>query len=652
MKLLTCAGDRIKMPFLDDSRDRLKSFVYAIQNQIPPLLLAIAFYFALVSIRFYLLGRFGSDLPYSDQWDAEGWELLRPYKTGSIDWHMLFMPQNEHRIALFRILVLALFVMNNAQWDNLVSSAFDVLFVALLATLVFYSLRKYTGCSRLVTRAFLAGACVLPFGYENLLVGFQASFYFLIALAILGIWVAASFRRSLYFTVVAGTIAYLSLFTIASGIFTPLVMIFAVLLNTWMRREGWAGCLLPVLVLTSAVAVGYYLLTPMLGNDALHARGFFEWLMCVRNLASWPLPNSWLSVVLIWCPAVVIGLRMLTKRSGDTSVIVGLSLSIWTTAQIVSIAFGRGHEMHEIHSRYTDVLAVGVVANAFLCTLAVEFGNNKTANRRLATLLFSTWLLIVGGAFVARGAMAVKLMQQFASMRSAQVQNVRLYMTGLHPLALEKAPPWNLPFPDYKRLQMMLNDSVIRKMLPPSVRVPLNLGPSQNGFSSDGLPAGVTGSSIYGTYGSYSNPIGNANRGDFRISGLHVDMPYLRFPVAGTLATPDTGLLLSASRTPIHIIVNAHWHHPGKWENVIVRVPAKDFSFHAWDHSTSSWIAFGRPVEMGRLSALTSKAIALSPFVIVSTCLATGLFALLLGLGRFRLPSRFKFDWIWKRRKS
>ena len=154
----------------------------------------VAAFFALVtSLRLLFVHLYGVDLPYSDQWDSEGWNWLKPYQEGSgINWHVLFLPHNEHRIVFVRLLSLALFLLNSHQWDNLISATLDVLFVAAIGTLAVRALLTHLGRDMWPLALLLLAACCLPCGYENLLIGFQAQIYFLIALTVLGVWLVSS----------------------------------------------------------------------------------------------------------------------------------------------------------------------------------------------------------------------------------------------------------------------------------------------------------------------------------------------------------------------------------------------------------------------------------------------------------------------------
>src|SRR5258707_1237027 len=125
--------------------------------------------FVLVAIaRLVVVGLFSSDIPYWDQWDSEGWILLRPFERGELSLSTLFSAHNEHRILISRLMTLVLYVTNNHQWDNRVSATFNVFFCAAMYALVLRRLllqlpwRAYLPLYALVVLT----AC-LPYASEN-----------------------------------------------------------------------------------------------------------------------------------------------------------------------------------------------------------------------------------------------------------------------------------------------------------------------------------------------------------------------------------------------------------------------------------------------------------------------------------------------------
>src|SRR4029079_14922563 len=118
-------------------------------------LVAIVFLF-LLGLRLTVLRIYGAALPYSDQWDSEGWDLLRPYLLGQgVDWHMLFAPHNEHRIVFARLEALVLFALNDGQWDNLLGATADAILVAALPALAVRALLRQPVRDRFAFAALL-----------------------------------------------------------------------------------------------------------------------------------------------------------------------------------------------------------------------------------------------------------------------------------------------------------------------------------------------------------------------------------------------------------------------------------------------------------------------------------------------------------------
>src|SRR5215471_8184894 len=79
-------------------------------------LLAVALGLLIIGARWYLIGTYGTDVPWMDQWDAEGQGLYLPSHAGTLSLHDLFAPHNEHRIFFTRVVALGLLWING-QWD-------------------------------------------------------------------------------------------------------------------------------------------------------------------------------------------------------------------------------------------------------------------------------------------------------------------------------------------------------------------------------------------------------------------------------------------------------------------------------------------------------------------------------------------------------
>src|ERR1035441_6383707 len=93
----------------------------------------IACLFALVlGARWAVVNRDGMDLPEWDQWDAEGIHLLAPWYQGHFTLGELFIPHNEHRVVLTKLVNLGL-TTANGQWDQRLETAVNSAIAALIA---------------------------------------------------------------------------------------------------------------------------------------------------------------------------------------------------------------------------------------------------------------------------------------------------------------------------------------------------------------------------------------------------------------------------------------------------------------------------------------------------------------------------------------
>ncbi|HJU40276.1 MAG TPA: hypothetical protein VJ724_11935, partial [Tahibacter sp.] len=157
------------------------------------LTLMVLLFGAIVVVRWLILATFGNDAPYWDQWEGEVALLYKPYVDGTLPFAQMVEPHNEHRIFFSRAFNLLLFEANDRQFDNLVETYANavVYSIALLAA-AWPVLRRLSGANLLIGAIVVACAGIAPYGAENLLVGFQNAFYFLILFAAIGMAAIAS----------------------------------------------------------------------------------------------------------------------------------------------------------------------------------------------------------------------------------------------------------------------------------------------------------------------------------------------------------------------------------------------------------------------------------------------------------------------------
>lgn len=560
-------------------------------------LVAALVFMLIAATRLLALQYFGSEIPYWDQWDSEGWILLRPFQKGDWDWRVLFSLHNEHRILLTRLTTLTLFIANNRQWDNLVSVFFNALFYAAAFALI---LRRLT--LELSWRSYmplfvlaLVIAC-LPFCPENLLTGFQSQFYYMIVLAAVGIWVAAA-KRPTYGRIAGLVIITLAcVFSMASGALSIPTLLAAAVLRWWRDRKERGRLILLGAILIPLFFAAMASVPKIPGHEPLRAQNLIEFLYASILHLSWPFPANVGWAIFLWAPCVWASVQVLRGRLTDSLGIAALCLGAWVVLQALAMSYVRGHYASEVASRYTDIVVLGTLVNAYF---AIRYCQQVIEKPRLAIFAASCLLALQVGAMAVRSKQGLEEMAAHAALSRIQVENVRHFLKTGDVAELRKQPLFHIPYPDPDRLAMMLNDPIMRDILPFNVRTAMRLQ-GNTAFVANGYYPAMPIDSDKAVFGSYTPVTGDLNIGELK-EPLKTRFPYLSFDVAGY--PNQSGMKLSLASTTSQreqTLLTSDPHE--SWIQVIVPVPTENFTLEAIDRNQDKWVAFSEPVEIGRLS--------------------------------------------------
>jgi hypothetical protein len=88
------------------------------------LLIALALLGTVFFARLWMISSWASDVPFYDQWQAEGLQALVPWKLGTLSPGDILASHNEHRVALTRLTALALTALGGV-WDPRVQMVFN-----------------------------------------------------------------------------------------------------------------------------------------------------------------------------------------------------------------------------------------------------------------------------------------------------------------------------------------------------------------------------------------------------------------------------------------------------------------------------------------------------------------------------------------------
>lgn len=431
------------------------------RSQVIWLLFAAA---VVVIARALFVYKYGRDIPFWDQWDAEAWSLYRPWLLGELKTGDLFAPHNEHRITTTRLWSLLIFESNAREWSPKLEMYWNVGLCGFLA----WVSTKFLTASLSTTRVkFFLVATVFfwsgPFAWENTLSGFQAQFY----------WMAIFSLTAVYFGVMSDKWLQISFslilcvfgfFSLSGGAMAPATIVAARVFRSLLSRRINKRDLF-ILMIFSASAFIMVVSTPEVpGHAGLRAQSIHHLFLSLWNGLSWPLtPLSGLWVwFLPWCILIsLLFLRSLAETSLIKADIVIVAIGGWAIAQILALAYGRSEWL--LSSRYMDIYVIGLLANVAAMLRAADLV------RPVINKLLWVWLLVLAAGISPELSKSYLYAVERSGHYDAQIGRVNSYMCNGDAASLRDAPYLHIPYPDWGRLKMMLDDQVIRGFLPKSL---------------------------------------------------------------------------------------------------------------------------------------------------------------------------------------
>lgn len=330
-----------------------------------PWIAGIGVFFLVLGVRWCLIGLFGVDVPFWDQWSMEAWKLYQPHLTGTLKFSDLFQSHNEHRLALSNTLNLALFIINQ-RWSPLLTMAIQSIIPALTAGLLATWHLRDAGKRRpsRLSLCLIALIFLSPINSENLLWGFQSQVYFLAFFAVVAIRRASVGKRPID-VVIALICCGLASLSQAGG-FTVAFVCGLIWLNkgVFHINNRWLNFLL--CAAGFAIAYGLSLLVVEVpGHRIFEAKTVWDFMQSLLKNLGWPF--GIFGVLLTWVPAGLIVLRAILRRKVFTErEVYPLALFVWTGGLCLAISRMRGAGGVGPANRYGDMLALIYPATLFV----------------------------------------------------------------------------------------------------------------------------------------------------------------------------------------------------------------------------------------------------------------------------------------------
>ncbi len=569
----------------------------------------------LVGMRWGSIGRFGSDLPVWDQWDAEGLYLLAPWMENRPIWPGVFQAHNEHRVVLTKLTNLAL-TLANGCWDQRLECVFNALLPAIIAASLFLHGRRFLPAFVLpLVWLVLAAGWGLPLAWQNIVSGFHSQQFFLIALsygAIACLPLAKPWSKAWWF---GAACAVLALGSMASGFFAALVVIGLIGWQLARRETNWARAWPALVVVASVVIVGAATRVSVDYHEGLKAQSVQDFFLTFWRSLQWPLPRPLWLAPLVWTPWAWLAAALWRRPRGteDRDGLALLGLGGWVLLQLVATAYVRGSGGLAPPSRYVDTLVFGVVINALALGWLTTW---RTRSNRIQSVILVTlaagWLAVVGWGAVHHARTAWPEMIAAAAETRIAETNTRHYLLTNNVRHLETN---DIPFPDFNSFIPRISRPSLRALMPASVRPPLEMSAGmQQGFTREqliaasdaptvGLPAG-TPPILHEPFWSSWDRTGAHNTGEWTSAPLRAKTGWIELRVAGAGGPPGVALEIRDARLGFVLAVVHPPSRPDVWEKTYVRIPDRGFVIAAVDRSASGWIAFSGPVEVPALSYL------------------------------------------------
>lgn len=559
------------------------------------LLILIGTLAAILGAKWSMIHRFGSDIPYMDQWDAEAGAMVLAHAEGKPAAECILAFHNQHRPVLTKALNYGLLQLDG-QWSPLLQMTVNALVhVAAIGIFLSFAKRAFSTTAFVLTCLFGLLLFCPGYAWENTLQGFQSQFYFLLGSAFLSLWITLGSPLFSARWWLGASVGLFGLGSMGSGILTFValgaVLCFQGLIEkTWSLRQSLALALLAALTLG-----GVFLGADFSIYNSQKATSLSELVAAFLSCLAWPGKPGVAFAVLMPLPALFLLWSVLRQRKLDKTDAIILGLNAWCWLQMLALAITRGHGNPGCSSRYMDVFAIALLANAFALLRL-----RKGINPPLRFLLICLW----GGFVVTKLAVLwvdseTMLRTSFSDARKDERTVCADNARSDDPDFFKHQDATKLPYPFAGRLALLASHPAIRSVLPPSMRKPLRLVPDTgcSGFRQERLvtPPGTQPETVW---------VSSADQASFESRPLESRFSVFRLQFKGSPTLHGPFLALRAedgSESAVEVRAVAG----DRWQTVHLSAPAgvSKVRLIARIGGQGQVLSFTEPIEIGRYAS-------------------------------------------------
>lgn len=405
----------------------------------------------------------------NDQWKIEAADILAPWLDGSLSPTAFFAPHFEHVPMWTRLLTLLQTVLTG-RWDPLVQTTVNAgLHATFCAVVLSFILRHLRSLPTLFATCAVIGLSALPYAWENITWGFQSQFP--LALLFLFLHIRGSFEnppgsRAWWLAQASGLAG---LFTLAGMWMAPLALLLAA---AWTRTPatrwlaipaGLAALGLAIIALIKATAPSY-------GAFAQTANSPLQFLHAFLDLLGWPAgwPGA---AALTMLPFTLLVFQLRARREATAFDRTVLALGLWAIGQAAALAFARGADYGGYVSRYGELLAVLVLANA-LALIRLLSGAPRARGLLLALGVAWSATVALGLRDLSTGGHTAYFHAHATENNQARLAAVQVYLAHGDRSLLEQPPTRRVLYQDVNQVTSLLDRPAFRALLPHEVHAP------------------------------------------------------------------------------------------------------------------------------------------------------------------------------------
>lgn len=428
-------------------------------------ILLLSLFLVLFGSRAALIAYAGYATPFLDEWDADAAHLLKPWLQGRLTIGDLLYPINEHRIVFTKLAVLSIFRISG-YWDVILQMIVNAVVDSATIVALAYALARPLAAGWAIAAMILSTAVnAIPFGYDNIVLGFNTHFYLLLTLSMAAMWLLADARAWSPRWAAGVLCGICSSLCLASGALTLAAagggQILQIACGCRKGRAEWLG-LASIAVATVAMAS---VIPHVPQADDLRSHSVLQIATALVALASWPA-HTGLGLI-FYLPTAAFVFAALRDRPPlkDPRWFNMLALG-WVATQILALAVGRGQL--PLQYRYFDFLLVGLsinVVSAFW--LFQRASDGKRAGWRACVL--AAWLALLAQSLIYPQRHLWFKIEEWRTILTNGSNNVRSYVETGDASFLDKAPAVQIPAFDAGPLRAILDTPEIRSALPPQL---------------------------------------------------------------------------------------------------------------------------------------------------------------------------------------